>query len=354
MSSYQVLNHGGYSVTGPGGGRYHWGMHAPAIEVVDVARSFRGRKRAPEQAVVALAGVSLTVPAGELFGLLGPNGAGKTTLIKILVTLLLPSSGTARVAGYDVETEPGQVRRRIAIVSGGETTGFGMLTCAEQLWMFSQFHGMRSKEARRRIGELLDVLGIGGARDRKVNDLSTGMRQRLNLARGLLTDPEVLFLDEPTVGLDVEAARDLRAYIRRWMGEGEGRTILLTTHYLAEADELCDRVAIIDGGRILACDTPATLRRAATAGSRYEIRTAAVPEPGWQARLPGLRGASVEATGEGATVTVELAAAGDVVALVGALAPWLILGVNRVEPSLEDVFVEILNQTAPASELEAG
>ena len=326
-------------------------MGIPAIEAVEVTRSFRPQKRS-EEPLVALAGVSLAVPPGELFGLLGPNGAGKTTLIKILVTLLLPSSGAARVAGFDVETQPAEVRRRIAVVSGGETTGFGMLTCREQLWMFSQFHGMKSRPARRRIDELLERLGIGAARDRKVGDLSTGMRQRLNLARGLLTDPEVLFLDEPTVGLDVEAARDLRVYVREWMAERDGRTILLTTHYLAEADQLCDRVAIIDQGRILTCDTPATLRRAATAGCRYEVRIGSVPDPEWQARAPGLRWAAVDATPDGATVTAELAGPADVVGLLGALAPWRILGVSQLEPSLEDVFVQMLREQA--ADREAG
>ncbi|HLF40562.1 MAG TPA: ABC transporter ATP-binding protein, partial [Acidimicrobiia bacterium] len=222
-------------------------MTTPAIEAFDVARTFRPRKSAE---VVALSGVSLEVPRGELFGLLGPNGAGKTTLIKILVTLLLPSSGTARVAGFDVASEPVEVRRRISMVSGGESTGFGLLTVAEQLFMFSQFHGMPGRVARARIGELLEVVDLAGERNQRVSDLSTGMRQRLNLARGLLTGPEVLFLDEPTVGLDVGAARGLRAYVQRWMAEDPRRTILLTTHYLKEAEELCHRVAIIDRGAI--------------------------------------------------------------------------------------------------------
>ncbi|MGH8973144.1 MAG: ABC transporter ATP-binding protein, partial [Acidimicrobiia bacterium] len=170
-------------------------MSALAIQADNVGRTFAVRRSDP---VVALRDVSLDVPRGELFGLLGPNGAGKTTLIKILVTLLLPTSGHARVAGFDVATQARDVRWRIAMVSGGEETGFGMLTLTEQLWMFAQLHGMRTREARRRIAELLQVVGLGTVAARKVSDLSTGMRQRLNLARGLLTEPEVLFLDEPT------------------------------------------------------------------------------------------------------------------------------------------------------------
>ena len=321
-------------------------MQPLALETVDLTRTFKAKRRRtgpPAQDTEALAGVSLTVPRGELFGLLGPNGAGKTTVIKILVTLLLPTSGTARVLGFDVAGDPKAVRRRISMVSGGETTGFGLLTCREQLWMFSQFHGLRQAEATRRIDELLEVLGLGHKRDAKVGDLSTGLRQRLNLARGLLTDPEVLFLDEPTVGLDVEAARHLRSYVRRWMSEDDGRTILLTTHYLAEADELCDRVAIISGGRILACDTPAALRKGAAATCRYEVRLGERPDRAWPPRVAGLRQVVVaDADDTGAMVTAELGDPGDVVDLVGALAPWRVLSVNQLEQSLEDVFVEIV------------
>jgi ABC-2 type transport system ATP-binding protein len=315
---------------------------ALAIEADHVGRTFAVRRSDP---VVALRDVSLEVPRGELFGLLGPNGAGKTTLIKILVTLLLPSSGQARVAGFDVATQAREVRWRIAMVSGGEETGFGLLTLTEQLWLFAQLHGMRSRDAHRRITELLEVVGLSAAAGRKVSDLSTGMRQRLNLARGLLTEPEVLFLDEPTVGLDVEAARDLRLYIRRWMAERGDRTILLTTHYLAEAEELCDRVAIIDRGTILACDTPARLRRGARATTRHRIQVEPMPAPGWEKTVPDLRRIAVEGPQE---LLVELGPVGDISVLVAALAAAgsRVVAIDRVEPTLEDVFVEILDKAS--------
>ncbi|MGH9035936.1 MAG: ATP-binding cassette domain-containing protein [Acidimicrobiia bacterium] len=326
-------------------------MTTLAIEADHVGRSFKVRRSDP---VVALGDVSLEVSRGELFGLLGPNGAGKTTLIKILVTLLLPSSGSARVAGFDVATQAREVRWRIAMVSGGEETGFGMLTLTEQLWMFAQLHGIRTREARRRIAELLEVVGLGDVASRKVSDLSTGMRQRLNLARGLLTEPEVLFLDEPTVGLDVEAARDLRVYIRRWMAErgagGPGsspppRTILLTTHYLAEAEELCDRVAIIDRGTILACDTPARLRRGAGGSTRHQVQVDPLPAPGWEAAVADLRRVAIEGPEE---LAVDLGPGGDLGVLVAALsaAGSRVRGIARVEPTLEDVFVEIVGGSA--------
>ena len=147
------------------------------------------------------------------------------------------------------------------MVSGGENTGYGLLTVRENLWMFAQFYGIDSKTANSRINRLLEIVGMTDRINTKCSDLSTGLRQKMNIVRGFLTDPEILFLDEPTLGLDVGASRDVRKFIRGWVNEDAGRTILLTTHYMVEADELCDRVAIINKGMVLACDTPASLKR---------------------------------------------------------------------------------------------
>ena len=176
-----------------------------AIETKDLGRIYklRGSKKETRKELVALQGVDLTVERGELFGLLGPNGAGKTTLIKILTTLLAPTSGWARVAGADVHAEPESVRPRINMVSGGESSGYGLLTVRENLWMFSQFYGVPSKEANERIEALLEMVGMKDRMHTKSSDLSTGLRQKMNIVRGFLTEPEVLFLDEPTLGLDV-------------------------------------------------------------------------------------------------------------------------------------------------------
>ena len=230
-----------------------------AVDARDLGRVYnlRGRKADAKKSLVALDHVTLQVRRGELFGLLGPNGAGKTTLIKILTTLLAPTSGFARVAGFDVTLEPHSVRPRINMVSGGEASGYGLLTVRENLWMFAQFYGLTSKDANRRIVELLEVVKMGDRLHTKSSQLSTGLRQKMNIVRGFLTDPEVLFLDEPTLGLDVGASRDVRAFVRRWLDEDRSRSLVLTTHYMVEADELCDRVAIINGGKVLACDTPA-------------------------------------------------------------------------------------------------
>jgi ABC-2 type transport system ATP-binding protein len=234
-----------------------------AIRTLNLGRIYKirgGRKEDPK-ALEALKDVNLEVEPGELFGLLGPNGAGKTTLIKILTTLLSPSSGRAWVSGFDVSVDPVKVRTRINMVSGGEASGYGLLTVRENLWMFSQFYGIPSRIANARIKDLLEVVGLADRSNTKSSDLSTGLRQKMNIVRGFMTDPEVLFLDEPTLGLDVGAARDVRHFIRNWMDQNPSRTIMVTTHYMVEADDLCDRVAIINQGKVLACDKPSRLKR---------------------------------------------------------------------------------------------
>ncbi len=230
-----------------------------AIRTVDLKRSY-AKVPGHGDVVWALAGVDLAVYPGEVFGVLGPNGAGKTTLIKILSTLLLPTAGRAEVAGYDVVREAFAVRRIINMVSGGEYSGYGILSVRENLWMFSQLYGLTYSEARRRIDRLLAVVDLTSEQHKKVNKLSTGMRQKMNFARGFINYPRVLFLDEPTLGLDVTVSRRLRAFVREWVAEDTTRTVLLTTHYMQEADELCDRVAIIDRGHVLVCDRPAALK----------------------------------------------------------------------------------------------
>lgn len=227
--------------------------------------------------IVALEGVNLTVPEGELFGLLGPNGAGKTTFIKILCTLLLPSHGVARVGGHDVIREADKVRQIVGVVLGGERALYWRLTGRENLWFFSQLYNIRRSEARKRIEELLAVVGLSDRADERVEGYSKGMKQRLHLARGLLNDPKILLLDEPTIGLDPKAARDIRNLVRD-ICKKESKTIMLTTHYMYEADELSDRVAIIDHGKIIAMDNPARLKLKLGRNNVLAIRVRNPPE----------------------------------------------------------------------------
>jgi ABC-2 type transport system ATP-binding protein len=321
-----------------------------AIEARDIRRVYRAKPKP----IVALDGVDLDVAPGEFFGLLGPNGAGKTTLIKILTTLLLPSGGSARVFGFDVERDTSRIRRIMNMVAGGEQSGYGILTVREQLWMFSQFYGLPGAEGWTRVDELIDAVGLDEQREQRVSTLSTGQRQKMNFARGLLNDPWILFLDEPTLGLDVSAARSVRELVVEWKATVPGRTILLTTHYMAEADELCERIAIVDHGRILAIGTPAELKRRVQRESIFRLELDRLAGgPATLARLPGVVSAvpasdAAEAQAERRTVAVSLvleddAALGGVVGALAGLGSHIV-ALAKSEPSLEDVFVELVGR----------
>ncbi len=321
--------------------------HAPAVETRDLRRVFKSSRGSGE--VVALAGVDLRIERGEIFGLLGPNGAGKTTAIKILNTLLFPSGGEARVAGFDVVRDAREVRRRIGLVSGGENSGYGLLTVRECLWMFSQFYGVPGSVAESRIDHLIDVVQMREQARTRVNRLSTGQRQRMNFARGFVSDPEILFLDEPTLGMDVNAARQLREYVLQWVRERQGRSVLLTTHYMAEADQLCDRIAIVDRGRVLACDTPATLRRSVQGGQHVELEVRA---RGPAATAPEDIGGVPLAWGaphpERGTLTLKFrlpedGVLGDVLRTLDERG-FAVQGVSTRETSLEDAFIRIVGR----------
>jgi ABC-2 type transport system ATP-binding protein len=259
------------------------------------------------------------------------------------------------VAGFDVSTEAGKIRQRINMVSGGESSGYGLLTVRENLWMFSQFYGMPTKLAQQRITELLEIVGMSDRVNTKSSDLSTGLRQKMNIVRGFLTDPEVLFLDEPTLGLDVGASRDVRHFIRRWVDENRSRTLLLTTHYMVEAEELCDRVAIINKGRVLACDTPANLKRKLQQDAIFRLQVSPLNGMGTQMfeNLPGVR--KVTHTPEDGFSALELILAEEQV--LGSVVNTLtsrnlaILNLQKREPTLEDVFVDLVGRSM--SEVES-
>ncbi|AMV30025.1 putative ABC transporter ATP-binding protein YbhF [Gemmata sp. SH-PL17] len=294
---------------------------------------------------VALDQVSLEVRSGELFGLLGPNGAGKTTLIKILTTLLAPTSGSARVDGLDVVTEAHQIRPRINMVSGGESSGYGILNVRENLWLFARIYGVPTAVAQERIDKMLGVVGLTEKATSRISHLSTGQRQKMNFCRGFITDPKILFLDEPTLGLDVTSARAIRTFVKDWMKERPARTLLLTTHYMAEAEELCDRLAIIDRGKVLACDTPANLKRQVQKYPIYEL-SLAPGHRGWDGvdKLPGVHQVTTTTT----PTTVELKVSLIEEPAIGAVVQSLVTGggriltMKKVEPTLEDVFIELV------------
>ena len=242
---------------------------APAVETRDLVKTFeRGRRtvwqrirREPDRRdrFRAVDGIDLVVQPGEIFGLLGPNGAGKTTTMKMLATLLIPTSGTIRVLGIDPLARPREVRARLGAMLSGERSLYWKLTGRENLEYFAALYHVPPRETKARIEGSLRAVNLSERADDYVERYSTGMRQRLALARALLPDPPLIVLDEPTVGLDPQASRDLRDRVREL--RSQGKTVLLTTHYMEEADQLCDRVAIIDHGRIVALDTPAALKR---------------------------------------------------------------------------------------------
>ncbi|MFQ5906332.1 MAG: ATP-binding cassette domain-containing protein [bacterium] len=326
-----------------------------AVETERLSRKFREakkpfRKKRRGGEIEALSRVTLRVRSGELFGLLGPNGAGKTTLVKILTTLLLPTSGEAKVCGLNVIREANAIRSRINMVSGGEYSGYGILTVRETLWMYSQFYGVTYREARRRIDKLLSVVGLSKEANTKVHKLSTGMRQKMNFARGFISDPEVVFLDEPTLGLDVTAARDCRHFIREWLDEEPVRTVLLTTHYMAEADELCQRLAIIDKGQILACGSPSSLKEKVQKGSvfllevRSDLRNGALNHE--LSKIGGVSGVNLRhdaATGL-TRYRLQLEEDACITDVLNSLSGNRqgVVSLRKSEPTLEDAFVQVV------------
>jgi ABC-2 type transport system ATP-binding protein len=321
-----------------------------AIRTENLTRHYRRSRKAIAKSgetgpLVALEGVSLEVRPGELFGLLGPNGAGKTTLIRILTTLLAPTSGAAWVDGMDVSTQAKQIRPIINMVSGGEHSGYGVLNVVENLWLFARIYGVPTALARERITKMLEIVGLSDKARTRLSHLSTGQRQKMNFCRGFITDPKILFLDEPTLGLDVNAARSIRKFLREWLAERQGRTLLLTTHYMAEADELCDRLAVIDHGRVLACDTPANLKRRVQRYPIYELSLTPGGQPEFNPeRLPGVRSVHRHTTADSLEYRLVL----EEEEVIGTVVPAALVNGSRIrnlkktEPSLEDVFIQMV------------
>ena len=212
--------------------------------------------------IAAVEKVSIKIGKGELFGILGPNGAGKTTLIKLLCTLILPTEGTAYVNGYNIAEEGGKVRESIGFITADERSFYWRLTGQQNLKFFASLHNFYSYDAQKRVDELLNIVGLKHRADDRFLSYSAGMKQRMAIARGLLNDPEVMFMDEPTRGLDPGAAQNLRAFIKERIVKEQGKTVFLSTHHLGEAEQLCDRIAIIDEGEIRVIGSPEELKSA--------------------------------------------------------------------------------------------
>jgi ABC-2 type transport system ATP-binding protein len=304
----------------------------PAIETVGLQREFGGGLKAVQ-------GIDLAVAPGEVYGFLGPNGAGKTTTVRMLVTLLRPTGGHATIAGFDVATQPGEVRRRIGVALQEAALDL-LMTGRELMELQATLHGIPRRTVATRAAELIERVGLSQAAERRVATYSGGMRRRLDLAMALIHEPEVLFLDEPTTGLDPTSRTTLWDEVRRL--RDEGTTVFLTTQYLEEADQLADRVGIIDQGLLVAEGTPAALK--AEVGLPHLDITLLGDAPDAEAAGSAVAPfGSLCATTPGAHVSLRVAdGAAAIAPVVRALdeAGFAVEGIELVRPTLDDVFAE--------------
>lgn len=310
-------------------------MAPAAIATEGLRRTFEPRRKS-EDPVVALDDVSLTIPTGEIHGFLGPNGAGKTTLVKILATVLLPTAGRAAVLGHDVVRETQLVRPLIGIAFGGERGLYPRLTARQNLHYWGALYRLRTRLVRERAHTLLDRVGLLERADDRVETYSRGMRQRLHLARSLMGDPHVLFLDEPTAGMDPFASRSFRRLVLEL--RDEGRTILLTTHDLTEAESVCDRVTLIDRGRVLATESPRTLGLLVSRFRHIDAEGVAPPLLDEIRSLAGVRTVSIV----DGTARIEVDEEGATAEVLRRLVARGVTAIQTDLPSLEEVYVQLV------------
>jgi len=317
-----------------------------AIEVSHLRRMYRAQtgvfKRSAKE-ILAVDDVSFEIQTGELFGLLGPNGAGKTTTVKMLTTLLIPTAGSARVMDFDVVEQANEVRKRIGFIFGGERGLYWRLSGIDNLRYFASLYHVEPETTKKRIPYLLEMVGLADRGNEKVGGYSRGMKQRLHVARTLLHDPLILFLDEPTIGLDPVGAREFRQVILSL--QAEKKTILLTTHYMFEADALCDRIAVIDHGRVIALDTPGGLKRNVSDLSVVELETFGTPEPLLEQlrALPFVDSLAVEDHEQRQMLLVQTQRGAEAVPdLLAAMDGQRIGRVVVREPTLEDAYVRLV------------
>ena len=318
----------------------------PAIEAIDLVKKFGG---APDERP-AVDGVSFAVPEGTVMGLLGPNGAGKTTTVRMMTTLTVPTSGTARVAGYDVRTEPAMVRRNMGL-TGQAATVDELLTGRENIRMIGALYGIGRRDVARLGDQLLEQFAIADAADRPVRSYSGGMRRRIDLAVSLIASPPVLFLDEPTTGLDPRSRIDLWDVLRGLVAQGT--TLLLTTQYLEEADQLADHIVVVDRGRIIAEGTPLQLKQQAGNASLVVTVSHAADLPAAR-ELISRTGVDVHVDAGARQLTATAEGIADLTRVAGWLQDSRIevddIGLSR--PSLDDVFLSLTGHRAEDDEIE--
>jgi ABC-2 type transport system ATP-binding protein len=338
-------------------------LPAHVIEVENLTKTFEKKASAEggrftrlykrikpkKEQIVAVNHVSFHIEKGELFGLLGPNGAGKTTTIKLLCTLLIPDEGRAVVNGYDVAKHPEEVQKCIGVVTGGERGLYWRLTARENLWFFSQLYNVHETVAKERIDKLLKLVELDERADEQVEKYSRGMKQRLHIIRGLVNDPPILLLDEPTLGLDPASARVVRDFIKDDLQAKQNKTILHTTHYMEEADQLCDRIAIIDYGKIITLDTPENLKKQIQKTDIVEVKVTNLRQEDSE-KLQTIKGVKKsvvdfkDATIGEATVKIYAEEAEEIIPLATEFLiknKARILMLEQTKPTLEDVFISL-------------
>jgi len=310
------------------------------IETENLTKVFRGKVRAVD-------GVTFDVKKGEIFGLLGPNGAGKSTLIRLLCTLTRPTSGTAKVVGFDVVKEANDVRKHIGLVAE-KMIMYNHLTAYENLLLFGKLHSVPKETLTKRIDDLLELVQMSKWRNTRVGDFSTGMRQKINVIRGLIHMPELLFLDEPTLGLDPQSSVDIRELTQK-LNDEHGVTIILTTHYMDEADMLSDRIALVDHGKIAALGTPAELKKQVS-GSDTVILDVNICNlaPEIVAGIKSLECVDKVLTEKPNELKIFARGQGSVDNIIDVVRSngGKIDMIRNVEPSLEDVFLKITGRKA--------
>ena len=320
------------------------------ITVKNLKRIYRtttGVIRRKSKEVIAVDDISFEIKEGELFGLLGPNGAGKTTTVKVLATLLIPDAGEVRVKGMDIVKDANEIRKQIGFIFGGERGLYWRLSGIDNLRYFASLYHVAPDVSKKRIPYLLELVGLEGRGDERVEGYSRGMKQRLHVARTLLHDPDILFLDEPTIGLDPVGAREFREVIRDL--QSEKKTILLTTHYMFEADSLCDRVAVIDKGLIVALDTPSALKKHVRDLSVVEIETFGIASKVVDEirSLSFVDSLSVREQDQRQLLLVQTSRGAEAVPdLISALDGMRVGRVTAREPTLEDAYVRLVGGKA--------
>ena len=331
------------------------------ISVSNLRRVFQTKKRtrllrSKKHTITALEDINFKIHKGEIFGLLGPNGAGKTTTTKILCTLLYPTSGSVTVAGYDVVKEAHKVRPLVNMAAGGERMLYYRLTGRENLKYFADLYDLPKFGLKDKIDELLGNVGLQERADSPVEQYSKGMRQRLQIARALLNDPIILFLDEPTLGLDVHVARELRELVQQKVLREE-MTVLLTTHYLHEADELCNRIGIIDKGRLLTIETPGNLKSKFQINPKIQVVVGGVKKSQLQEieTFPGVQSIEIDVNPNYKAIKkpvwdllYETLTEDQISSSLRFLLEKpnvQIFEAKRHTPSLEDVFIQIIDQS---------